>query len=85
MRSANDENLSILIFERFFLNLASLGKARQVVNSDISLFLTIINSKVVAQKFLGPADLTRTQVFCIHELLKFIEVTKDKDLIFTAF
>ncbi len=53
------ENLEILISESLFLDLASLGEARQGISRSISLSLTIINSKVVSRELLGPMDLTR--------------------------
>ncbi len=78
------KNLGIFIFESFFLDLASLGEARQGISRSISLSLTIINSKVVSRELWGPAELTRAQAFCIHELTKFIIVSKDEDLISVA-
>lgn len=45
----------------------------------------IIDLKVVLRKFLGPADLTRVQVFYIYELIEVVIVNKDKDLIFATF
>ncbi len=79
------KNLSIFISKCFFLDLASLWEARQSISCSISFSLTIIDSEVVLRKFLGPADLTRAQAFCIHELTEVIIVSKDKDLVFAAF
>lgn len=53
----------------FFFGLASLGKTRQVISCRISFSLTIIGLKVV-REFLGPADLTRAQIFSIHKFNK---------------
>ncbi len=78
-------NLSILISEHFFLGLSFLGEGRQSISRSISFFLTIINSEVILKELLGPADLMRAQVFCIHELTEVIMVSKDEDLVFTAF
>ncbi len=79
------ENLGILISESLFLGLAFLEEAKQGINRSISLFLTIIDSKVVSRELLGPADLTRAQTFCIHKLTEVIMVSKDEDLVFIAF
>ncbi len=78
------KNLSILILERFFLGLASLGEVRQSISCSISFSLTIIDSEVESRELLGPADLTRAQASRIHELTEVIMVTKDEDLIFAA-
>ncbi len=45
----------------------------------------IIDLEVVLKELLGPANLTRAQVFHIYELIEVIMVSKDKDLIFAAF
>ncbi len=79
------ENLSILISERFFFGLASLEEARQSISRSISFSLTIIDLEVVSREFLGPANLTRAQAFCIHKSTEVIMVSKDEDLIFAAF
>ncbi len=79
------KTLSILILERFFLGLASLGEARQSISHSISFSLTIIDSEVVSRELLGPADLTRAQAFRIHESTEVIMVSKDEDLIFATF
>ncbi len=79
------ENLGVLIFENLFLGLASLGETRQGISHSISLFLTIIDSEVVSKELLGPANLTKTQAFCIYKSTEIIIVSKDKDLVFAAF
>ncbi len=78
------KNLSILISERFFLGLASLGEARQSIRRSISFSLTIIDLEVVSSELLGPADLTRAQAFRIHESAEVIIVSKDEDLVFAV-
>ncbi len=79
------KNLGVIIFESLFLGLASLEEMKQGISCSISLFLIIIDSEVVLRELLGPADLTRAQVFCIHELTEVIIVSKNEDLIFVAF
>ncbi len=79
------ENLGVLIFESFFLDMAFLGEARQGISCNISLSLMIINLEVVSRKLLVLADLMRAQVFHIHELTEVIMVNKDKDLVFATF
>lgn len=76
--------LCIFIFEHFFLGLTSLWKSRQSVSPNISLSLTMINSEVILQKFLGPADLTKTLAFYIYELIKVIIVSKNENLVFST-
>ncbi len=34
--------------------------------------------------FLGLADLIRAQAFCIHELIKVVMISKEKNLVFAA-
>ncbi len=79
------ENLKVLISKSLFLGLASLREARQSINHNIFLSLTIIDSEVVLREFLGPANLARAQTLCIYELTEVIIVSKDKDLVFAAF
>ncbi len=79
------KNLGVLISESPFLDLASLGEARQGISHSISLSLIIIDSKVVSKELLGPADLTRAQAFRIYESTQIIIVSKDEDLVFVAF
>ena len=79
------KTLSILILEHFFLNLVSLKEVRQRISHSISFFLTIIDLKMVLRELLGPIDLIRAQVFCIHELTELIMISKDKNLVFAAF
>lgn len=72
------KNLNILIFKDFFLSRTFLKKVKQVINSSISFFWTIINFKVVLQKFFGLANLMKPQVFYIYELLEVIIDNKAK-------
>ncbi len=78
------KNLSILISERFFLSLASLWEARQSICRSISFSLMIIDLEMVSRELLGPADLTRAQIFRIHESTKVVMVSKDEELVFAA-
>lgn len=79
------KNLEILISKSLFFGLAFLCEARQSISCSISLFLTVINWKVISREFLGIADLTKTQTFCIHKSTEVVVVIKDKDLIFAVF
>ncbi len=79
------EDLGVLISESLLLGLASLEEAKQGIRRSISLFLTIIDLKLVSRQLLGPADLTRTQTFCIHKSTEVIMVSKDENLVFAAF
>ncbi len=79
------KNLGIFISESLFLSLASLGEARQGINQNISLSLTIIDLEVVLRERLGSTDLTRAQTFRIHELTEDTIVSKDEDLVFATF
>ena len=79
------KNLSVFNLECFFLGWAYLREVRHSISCCIGFFLTLINSKIVSKELLGLADLTRAQVFCIHELTEVIIVNKDKDLIIVVF
>ncbi len=78
------KNLSILILERFFLGLASLGEAKQSISRSISFSLTIIDLEVVLRELLGLADLIRAKAFCIHKSTEVIMINKDENLVFSA-
>ncbi len=79
------KNLGILISECFFLGLASLREARQGINYGINLSLMVIDLEVVLRELLGPADLAKARTLHIHELTEVVIISKDKDLMFTAF
>lgn len=79
------KNLSIFIFEYYFLNLVSLGKARSNITYSIIFFLDIINLKVVLEERLGLVNLIKTQILHIQELIEVVIVSKDKDLLFVVF
>lgn len=79
------KNLRILIFGSFFLGSTFWNKAEQSISHSISFSSTIINFQIVLQEFLGLANITRVQVFCIHELAEFIIVCKNKNLEFAVF
>ncbi len=79
------KNLGVLISESFFLSLAPLREVRQGINRSISLFLTIIDSKVVSRKLLDPADLARAQILRIHKLTEVVVINEDEDLVLVAF
>ena len=76
---------AILSSELLLLILASLWKPRQSICSRICLTLAIVDSEMVSRELLGPADLSRAQVFHIHETTEVIVVHKDENLILTAF
>ena len=40
---------------------------------------------MIARKLLGPQNLTRTQVFYVHEKGKIVVINKDKDFVFAIF
>ena len=79
------KNLSSLILKRFFLDLAFLYKAKQGISHSISIFLTIIDLKVISRKFLGLVNLTKAQALSIHKLTGVILVNKDKNVVFGIF
>ena len=40
---------------------------------------------MIAKKFLGLSNLTRTQAFCVYETAKIVVIGKDKDFVFLTF
>ena len=62
-----------------------LRVSQQSICSSIDLALSIINAKMVAQKFLGPADLSGAQVFHIHKAAEVVVVCEDENLVFATF
>lgn len=79
------KNLGVLISKRLFLGPAFLREVRQSISCSICFFLAIIFLKVIPREFLALADLTRTQNFQIHELLKVVMISKNKEVVFAAF
>lgn len=79
------DNPNILISEHFFLDLTFLKIVRQNISHSISLFLMIIDLKLVLQELLGLANLVRAQNFHIYELAEVIIDNKDEKHIFAAF
>ena len=76
----------IIGFVTMALHLSTfLKKTRERVGSSICFILTIINLKMVIRELLCPADLTKAQIFYIHELLKVIIISTNETLMFVAF
>ena len=51
----------------------------------MSLFLIVINLKMITKDLLGLSDLLRAQILYIYESIEVFLVRKDEDLIFGAF
>lgn len=79
------ENLGVLSLKNIFFSLISLQKASQGINSNIGLFLMVVNFKIILREFLSPPDLSKTQVLGIYKATKIVVVSKDKDFIFAMF
>lgn len=47
--------------------------------------MAIINAKIKTGEFLCPTNLPRAWAFVIYELPKFVLISKNEDLVFTAF
>ena len=61
------KNFCIFSLKNFFLALTLLRVARQSINSLISHFVAMIDSKMVARQLFGPAGLAGAKILCIHE------------------
>ena len=61
------KNVSVLSLKLFFFLLVSLRKTKQYIGSLICLALTIIDTKMILRKLLGPTDLPGAQTLYIHE------------------
>lgn len=70
------KSLKIFIFNYFFLSLTFLVEIKTKHQYNINLFF---NSKIILRKFLDLANLAKTQVFLIYELIKIVIVSKDKN------
>ena len=79
------KDLAILSSDLLLLILASLWKSRQSICSRICLTLVIVDSEMVSKELLGQADLSKAQVFCIHETMEVIVVCKDENLMLATF
>ncbi len=62
-----------------------MREARQCISCSNRPSLTIIDSKVVSRKLLGPADLARAQTLGIYELMEVVMVSDNKDFVFATF
>lgn len=77
--------MSIPISKRFVFDLASLWEVKQSISHSISFSLIIIDLEGISRKFLGPSDLTKAQIICIHELIEVVMISKDEKLVFAVF
>ena len=58
---------------------------RQGISNPVSLALTIVDSKVLAREFLGPADLFGAQTLCFHKPTEVVVVGEYKQLMLRPF
>ena len=79
------QNFDILGVEGIFFLCTSLKVLRQGISSSVSFVLTIVNSKVVAKEFLGPADLSGAQTLCFHKPMEVVVVGKYEHLMLRPF
>ena len=70
--------------ENLFSSLASEQKVSQYICNSISVFLLIVNSKMIPREFLGPPHLPKTEAFSVYELAKIIIINKHKNFKFAA-
>ncbi len=79
------QDLYILGLEGLLFLSTPLRVTRQGISSSISFALSIINPEVVPWQFLGPTDLFRAQVFCIHKVLEVVIVCKNENFMLSVF
>ena len=79
------QDFDILGVEGFFLFCILLRVLKQDISSSVSLAVTIVNLKVVARELLGPVDLSRAQVLCLHESTEVVVVGEYKHLMLKPF
>ena len=79
------QNFQVFGLKSFFFFNTLLGILRQGVSSSICVVLAKINLDMITEKFLSPADLSRTQNLCIHKLLEVIIVGKHENFMLKAF
>ena len=79
------QDFDVLCSEGLFLFCTSLRVSRQGISSSVSLTLTIVDSKVVAREFLGPADLSGAQTLRLHEPAEVVVVGEYKHLMLRPF
>lgn len=70
------ENFGIYDLKIFFFSIITMEKMSQNINSYIGFTLTIIDSKIITRKFLGPANQPSTQAFNIYKFVKIIIMNK---------
>lgn len=58
---------------------------KQGISSRVYFFLIVINFEVVLRDYLGLADLSKAQTFCIYKMLKIIVIDDDKNSVLAAF
>ena len=79
------KNSAILSSELIFLILTSLGKSWQSICNSICLALAIIDLEMVSKELLSSTNLSGAQALCIHVVTGVIVVSKDENLMFSAF
>ena len=79
------QDFDVLGAEIFFLFCTLLRVLRQGISSSVSLALTIVDPKVIAREFLGLADLSGAQAFCLYELTEVVVVGEYEQLMLRPF
>lgn len=79
------QNFDIFSLEDLFFFCILLKVLEQGISSFISLILSIVNLKIISQKFFGPIKLFEVQTFYIHKPPKVIMVGKHKNFMLKAF
>lgn len=78
------KNTSIFGLEFFFLILIPFRKTKKSICSSIGFFLTLINLKIVPRELLGPSNLIKAQILCIHQLTRVIMICKYQNFMLTV-
>ena len=79
------KNFDVLSAEDLFFLNTPLRVTKKSIGSSVCLVLAIINLEVVTRKFLNPADLSRAQTLCFHELSEVVIVGKNEDFMLRVF
>lgn len=79
------QNFDILGSKRFFFFCTLLEVSKQDISRFICRVLTIINSKIISKKFLGPTELSKAQNFCVHKPLEVVVVGKYENFMLRPF
>ena len=79
------KDLSVFSLVFYLLIIISLKKLKYCICNSIWLALTIINAKIILEKFQNIIALSKAQTFYIYKTAKIVVINKPENFLFTFF